>query len=79
MSQRKQRESSRKLTGQERMVRRQMQRLQPLKRQCIHEHVDGKCLLLGKRDDIDLLVRAFLVELISRNHSGQDERMKKRR
>ena len=61
------------------MVRRQMQRLQPLKRQCIHEHVDGKCLLLGKRDDIDLLVRACLVELISRNHSGQDERMKKRR
>ena len=80
MPQRKQRWNSHVLTAQERMVRRQeMQRQQPLKTQCVPEHVDGKCFLLGKEMAWATLMRACLVELINRHHSGQSGRMEKRR
>ena len=57
----------------------EMQRRQPLKTQCIPEHVDGKCFLLGKEMAWATLMRACLVELINRHHSGQSGRMEKRR
>ena len=37
-----------------------MERLQPLKTQCIHGYVDGKSFLLGKRDDTDHLSESLL-------------------
>lgn len=41
----------------------EMQRLQPLKTQCIHEPVDGKCFLLGKRDGMGHLNESLLGRL----------------
>lgn len=58
--------------------RTEMQSLQPLKTQCIHEPVDGKCFL-EKEMAWATLMRACLVDLINRHHSGQGGRMEKRR
>ena len=60
MPQRKQRWNGYMLTAQERMVRRQRCKSCNHLRQCIHEHVDGKCFLLGKRDGMGYLNESLL-------------------